>query len=617
METTSDQLSIAVHYYLLLNNMLKTLDSMQAELPNRKILSHHDFQQVILKAFDRGDMDNFSKSWNRYVPETLKKGEYEKIEFYTQIYFTTLPLVRGPRDQWETALEKFKDYLNTKGAVLCRTSEFLPFYALPHIPNPQNHPSFQHYFTHSWGSDLRNRIQSYLTRLSTSADLPTALAQNPAMIGAEENQHKLKEELKKAKAREDLMRSALLESQTKWTAFCSNIIAMIKQLLGHISGSTSADLQFISRRVQEYERFLVTTDDSVSNASSLLPVAEKGQLTAINYSVLKRDLFNFTNDIRVCTLLQALRWRLTRTPASVRKAVLSEYISVDLFNVAADGLTKILKDSTNRIQDFTTKIVNVLASEYAGRTYLLRDNSLIPTLVRILYREENDSTLRQNTIGILQKLSLRKGPQSIMIELNMIQWLCSILRLPKNLSEYTLEYSTALLMNLSLRTAGKNVCEDPSMHILELLANLIKYDNIQVRTYINGTLYSVLTRQSLKSKAKAMNLEVLLNRLSSESDEAFRTQIDYVLEQMNCEYEDSCCSDDENDEEDVDNTTEDEDELISDDEDHDDLIDQSTTLIGEDLLKSEYARDQHLRSKTSTPLNASMSKIYFRKVPSS
>jgi hypothetical protein len=43
-------------------------------------------------------------------------------------------------------------------------------------------------------------------------------------------------------------------------------------------------------------------------------------------------------------------------------------------------------------------------------------------------------------------------------------------------------------MNLSLRTAGKDKCEDRDIDILRLLNDLMEHDNLQVRTYINGTL---------------------------------------------------------------------------------------------------------------------------------
>lgn len=45
--------------------------------------------------------------------------------------------------------------------------------------------------------------------------------------------------------------------------------------------------------------------------------------------------------------------------------------------------------------------------------------------------------------------------QSIMINGDLIQWLSQLLMDHDNLSDYTLEYSVALLMNLCLRSAGK------------------------------------------------------------------------------------------------------------------------------------------------------------------
>ena len=47
-----------------------------------------------------------------------------------------------------------------------------------------------------------------------------------------------------------------------------------------------------------------------------------------------------------------------------------------------------------------------------------------------------------------------------MIELNVIQWIVETIRDElETLSDYSLEYATALLMNLSLRVEGKNKCE--------------------------------------------------------------------------------------------------------------------------------------------------------------
>jgi len=44
-------------------------------------------------------------------------------------------------------MQVFKNYLETKGAALSQTTEFLPYYALPFIPDPTSHPSFKPLFS--------------------------------------------------------------------------------------------------------------------------------------------------------------------------------------------------------------------------------------------------------------------------------------------------------------------------------------------------------------------------------------------------------------------------------------------------------------------------------------
>ena len=47
-----------------------------------------------------------------------------------------------------------------------------------------------------------------------------------------------------------------------------------------------------------------------------------------------------------------------------------------------------------------------------------------------------------------------------MIQFEVIKWIVETIRDELDqLSDYTLEYATALLMNLSLRAEGKNKCE--------------------------------------------------------------------------------------------------------------------------------------------------------------
>lgn len=81
-----------------------------------------------------------------------------------------------------------------------------------------------------------------------------------------------------------------------------------------------------------------------------------------------------------------------------------------------------------------------------------------------------------------------------MIEMDLIKWIIDTIRDELDtLTDYSFEYATALLMNLCLRNEGKNKCEIIP-DILPVLNEILESENLQVRTHINGTLYSILTR---------------------------------------------------------------------------------------------------------------------------
>ncbi len=66
----------------------------------------------------------------------------QQLEFYLHVYFTIYPVhaLNGPAPNFEAQAKEadaFKTYLDTQGAQLATLAEFLPFYALPYIKNPQ------------------------------------------------------------------------------------------------------------------------------------------------------------------------------------------------------------------------------------------------------------------------------------------------------------------------------------------------------------------------------------------------------------------------------------------------------------------------------------------------
>lgn len=61
-------------------------------------------------------------------------------------------------------------------------------------------------------------------------------------------------------------------------------------------------------------------------------------------------------------------------------------------------------------------------------------------------------------------------------------------------------------MNLSLRNAGKDKLELCHELAFDLFLSLLECPNDQIRTFINGTLYSLLQRRVFQDYANKLNL---------------------------------------------------------------------------------------------------------------
>lgn len=118
-----------------------------------------------------GNKLEFFATWEKLIPKALKESDYncKKLEFNLHIYFVVFvmhPYNKGHRPANEKELRReqadFKQFLDTKGSDLSKTSEFLAFYALPYIQNPMNHPSFQELFTMQWVSDLKGKLKNFI-----------------------------------------------------------------------------------------------------------------------------------------------------------------------------------------------------------------------------------------------------------------------------------------------------------------------------------------------------------------------------------------------------------------------------------------------------------------------
>ena len=97
----------------------------------------------------------------------------------------------------------------------------------------------------------------------------------------------------------------------------------------------------------------------------------------IDYALVKRDLKDAPAEPRTI-LLQALRWRLTKSKSRARQEVLTGYIHHDIFDLASGEqisnsmvIGAVLSHETEMVREYGARLLNVMTSDAAGRAYIL------------------------------------------------------------------------------------------------------------------------------------------------------------------------------------------------------------------------------------------------------
>uniref|UniRef100_A0A8C1QEQ9 LisH domain-containing protein ARMC9 n=1 Tax=Cyprinus carpio TaxID=7962 RepID=A0A8C1QEQ9_CYPCA len=577
---------------------------------SKTISIHDDF----LSSFNDGDYKVFSELWAKTIPPEIRDFDpvAQKLEFYLQIHFTIYPLKSpvGSHDkgEFENRITHFKHYLETRGAALSQTTEFLPFYALPFVPNPTVHPSFQELFQDSWMPELRERLEKFLSVTLKASNTPRLLTLYVSFLSIQQMQLHLTEVERKS--------AICMRRFTKLQADHHNLIGITAELVdsleatvrgkmispeylqgvcmrlfsGHMRQSAAQSVDF-TRPGTGYYSMSPYDDGYVSCLSSCLACMTMNVplLPSLDYEKLKKDLVNGSDRLKAL-LLQALRWRLTRSlHGEQRDTVLQAFISNDLlerYSSKQKTVLNLMKSKNEIVRQYMARLINAFASLCDGRMYLSQIPSLLRFLLDSLKTEEKESVTRENVLAAMQKLSLRRAQQSAMIRDGLIGWLVKELHDSDCLSDYTLEYAISLLMNLCLRTQGKKKCAEEAKHVLIVLTELLGHENHEIRYYVNGALYSILSMPEIREEAKQMSMEEILRCYTKEENSELNRQIEFIIKQLNSvdipELEPE--SDDEEDDDD-----DDEEDVMEADLDKEEVLQpQPKELSGESLLTTEY-----------------------------
>ncbi|XP_053896329.1 lisH domain-containing protein ARMC9 isoform X2 [Malaclemys terrapin pileata] len=579
-------------------------------------------QKDLLTAFEDGDQKVFFELWEEHISSSLRDNEplAQKLEFYLHIHFAIYllkhSLGKPDKADFDERISHFKTYLETKGAALSQTTEFLPFYALPFVPNPMVHPSFKELFQDSWMPELKTRLEKFLSltlKASPAPRLLTLYKENGQC--SKEMLQQLHQQLVEAERRSMTYLKRFNKIQVDYHNLIGVTAELVDSLEATVNGKmiTPEYLQSVCVRLFSNQMrqsiahsidftrpgtgyySLSPCDDGYASTmlrASLAPVKmqEVPLLPSLDYEKLKKDLISGSDRLKAF-LLQALRWRLTTShPGEQRDTVLQGYISNDLLDIHNSNqrnVLKLLHSKSEVVRQYVARLINAFASLAEGRLYLSQNPKLLRVLEERLKAEDKDSLTRENVLGALQKFSLRRALQTAMINDGLIFWLVDVLKDTDCLSDYTLEYSVALLMNLCLRSSGKKMCAKVANHVLKVLSDLLGHENHEIQPYVNGALYSILAIPSIREEARAMGMEEILRCFIKEGNAEMIRQIEFIIKQLNSEepLDDSVESDDEEEDED---DEEDHDTMEADLDKDEVLQPQLGDLSGEKLLTTEY-----------------------------
>ncbi|OWF46707.1 LisH domain-containing protein ARMC9 [Mizuhopecten yessoensis] len=572
---------------------------------NQKLLA---IQNDLMQQFHKGKRDRCFKLWNEHLPPNVRDSDAvaKKLEFYLNIYFAIYPIKfgRGQREG-DRCMTDFKKYLENRGASLSQTTEFLPFYALPFVPNAKSHPSYKELFTDAWIKDLENRLEKFLTLTLKSTPQPKLFdLYRGNKDGDDDDNFQQISRLQQQLVDAERKTMSYIKRHNRLQADYHNLIGITADLVEALESTVTGKpvtpeylqeicARLFSAHMNQSVDFTRPGTASQFLRQSIAPqqkaMEEPEPYPSLDFTKIKQDMADATNK-RKALLLQAMRWRLTQSNPQQRDTTMTAYRDHDLLGCVQGGphrtvVLGLLTSSDELVKQGAARLFNAFASLCAGRTYLAQNQDLFTSLLDSLHSEEKESVTREMVLGALQKLSLRRNLQTSMIDAGLIEWLVKVLEDNDSLSDYTLEYSVALLMNLCLRTSGKKRCVTHANQTLKVLSDLLGHENQEIRPYVNGALYSILAIPSIREEAKAMGMEEILRCFIKEDQPDMNRQIEFIIKQLNStETVDEYASDDEDEEEEE----EDQDAMELDLDKDEPIRPEGNELCGEQLLTTDY-----------------------------
>ena len=181
----------------------------------------------------------------------------------------------------------------------------------------------------------------------------------------------------------------------------------------------------------DHKAFLLEVESDLRISSSSLPSltpSSPPQLgaCALDFDAIKQTLLTSKNTNEICCILEALRWRVASVSGPLEKRENCLFLTMN--DVLDRHVFKSLLEFANlHILEHLLALVNALAGDYEGRSYLIGKNDILEKVLELMFEEVHESFIRRICLFILQKLSLRKRVQDFLIENQVIDFAVGIM----------------------------------------------------------------------------------------------------------------------------------------------------------------------------------------------
>ncbi|XP_060838864.1 lisH domain-containing protein ARMC9-like [Rhopalosiphum padi] len=602
-----------IYEFLLSNNMTKTsacfieecyklnmpaptIPTESTEACNNNVVHlSKDRAASIIQSFKSASRLTFMKTWSDLSDEIKQIDEYRKLTFYLHVYYTILECKKRvnksencSNDKFdendESSMAAFRTFLLQRGAEFSTENEFLPYFALPYVFEPMQHPSFKNLFKENrWSDSLHKRLEDFILDISIN----TSVILVP-----------IKDAGKRKLTKKNF--KTLYKEYKPLNALAAELLNALEN---SIRGQ-SINLEIILKNCN------AVVENSDDNKQNLETVDDQFDLAIFK---IKHELREGNSTKNKLLILQALRWRLTKSENRADTvSMIKKYDLLDLCKSKAEqGLMKwlLMTNGPHPLQQMISRLLNALASFKRGRRYLTGSPFLLRLIITQLISSQHfwDTITSNMLLGTLQKLSTGSRARKRMIGNGLTTWLADQLVRKSEFTGdrnkyemYDLEYSLALYMSLCQCQSAVRACGSRARNLLKSLSVFMTTLDVDIMPCISGILYNLFKNPEMIAIAKEEGMTGIVEKTIESNLNAYPSAVERLVDVRNILIQnehpafDQSSSDDDYDYFNDDSGDDEDDSSSSDEDDIDDVENLEAELDEDDPLKIQPNGEEFL-----------------------